>query len=141
MLAERRYGQRVDRAGGCRFVEVYPAAALKLWGFQSTGYKGSMNRSKRSALVEELMGATTWLIWNDAAQHCEASDDALDALVASLVARAAEVDRVEVVPDEQMTLAKQEGWIVLPDEGSLNVLAVARSREPNDAQSDRGSTT
>ena len=34
-------GETIDRSGGGRFVEVYPAAALSVWRFPSRGDKGA----------------------------------------------------------------------------------------------------
>ena len=33
-------GESIDRSGGGRFVEVYPAASFRVWGFPSRSYKG-----------------------------------------------------------------------------------------------------
>jgi hypothetical protein len=50
-------GQPVDRSGGGLLVEVYPAAALRVWGLASRAYKGSRNRSALRMLVDELQAA------------------------------------------------------------------------------------
>lgn len=118
-------GEAIDRSGGGRFVETYPAAALSVWGFRSTGYKRGKGAAARSELVVELIRRTaSWLVLEEEARNrCEASDDALDAVVAALVARAAATGRCEPIPPKDVGLAMQEGWIALPKIGSLDSLA------------------
>ncbi len=116
---------RIDRSGRGRFVEVYPAAALHVWGFPSSRYKKKEGEENRRELTRCLMTATEkWLDWPvDAREACEKSDDALDAVVAALVARAAATDQIEPIPQKHMATAKREGWIALPRSGSLASLA------------------
>lgn len=116
---------RIDRSGCGRFVEVYPAAALHIWGFPSTGYKKKPGEEKRRVVTRRLITATkTWLDWPvHAQQACEKSDDALDAVVAALIAQAAATDQIEPISQEHMATAKREGWIALPRAGSLASLA------------------
>ncbi len=112
---------RIDRSGRGRFVEVYPAAALHIWGFPSTGYKKKPGEEKRRVVTRRLISATKprldWPV--NAQQACEKSDDALDAVVAALIARAAATDQIEPIPRKHMAAAKREGWIALPRSGSL----------------------
>ena len=112
---------RIDRSGRGRFVEVYPAAALHIWGFPSTGYKKKPGEEKRRVVTRRLISTTKpWLDWPvNAQQACEKSDDALDAVVAALIARAAATDQIEPIPQKHMATAKREGWIALPRSGSL----------------------
>ncbi len=116
---------RIDRSGRGRFVEVYPAAALHIWGFPSTGYKKKPGEEKRRVVTRRLISTTkTWLDWPiDVKRACEKSDDALDAVVAALVAQAAATDQITPIPQEHMATAKREGWIALPRDGSLASLA------------------
>lgn len=116
---------QIDRSGRGRFVEVYPAAALYIWGFPSTGYKKKPGEEKRRVVTHRLITVTKpWLDWPvDAKQACEKSDDALDAIVAALVARAAATNQIEPVPQKHMAVAKREGWIALPRDGALASLA------------------
>ena len=118
-------GQAIDRSGGGRFVEVYPAAALHVWGFPSRGYKRAKGAAVRARLVSDLAEQTTdWLTLSEEDwARCTASDDMLDALVAALVARAAATGHCEPIPTGDHELAKEEGWIALPQTGSLNHLA------------------
>ena len=118
-------GQAIDRSGGGRFVEVYPAAALHVWGFPSRGYKRTKGAAVRARLVSDLAEQTTdWLTLSEEDRAgCTASDDRLDALVAALVARAAAIGRCEPIPPADQELAREEGWIALPQTGSLDRLA------------------
>jgi predicted nuclease with RNAse H fold len=119
-------GGALDRIGG-RIVEVYPAAALRSWGFDCRGYKGSKpeNRERRSALVTELCSAE----WIDAGPKLrgawEASDHELDAFIAALVARAASVELTALPSRKQESAAMQEGWIHVPASDSWDQLARA----------------
>ncbi len=104
----------IDRAGSGVVVEVYPAASLKRWGFAHRQYKGTANSSARLALVEELRRRLPWLDLGVAAEACRASDDALDAVVAALTARAAALGFCTSPTAEQREQAAREGWIALP---------------------------
>ena len=141
LLAKRASnGEAIDRRGERgRFVEVYPAAALSVWGeylrawsageedVPTTGYKAAKGKETRKKIVAVLAGATKpWLefcgeySWG----NCEDSDDNLDALVAALVARAAAMDpnQCEPIPCKDRDRAKEEGWIALPKPDSLKRL-------------------
>jgi predicted RNase H-like nuclease len=52
-------------------------------------------------------------------------DDALDALVAALITRAAKLGLTRPPDDEDRNHAAIEGWIHVPVEGSLDKLATA----------------
>ena len=126
LLAEAAAGgEAVDRSGAGRFVEVYPAAALHVWGFPSRGYKRTKGAAVRARLVSDLSQRTEdWLTLSEEDwDRCTASDDMLDALVAALVARAAALGRCEPIPSGDHELAREEGWIALPETGSLDQLA------------------
>jgi predicted nuclease with RNAse H fold len=105
-------------------VEAYPAAALRRWGFSWRGYKHPAGAEKRRLLVEALArGSKEWLSLGDGVvDRCLSSDDALDALVAALVARAAALGLVDPVPLEDRAAARREGWIAVPAEGSFGLL-------------------
>jgi len=127
-------GHAVDRRGGGRLVEVYPAAALRLWGFASTGYKRREGRAGLAALLGELRRRTCgWLDLDPATRRlCGASDDALDALVAALVARAAALGLCEPPPPEHAARAAREGWVALPADDALDRLAGPRCEVSTD---------
>jgi predicted nuclease with RNAse H fold len=112
------------RDGSGVVVEVYPASALRRWDLPSRQYKRKENSDARRELVARLLAETAWLsIESSDVDLCITSDDALDALVAALVARAAATGLVESIPSEDLTSALREGWIAVPTEGSLNRLA------------------
>jgi hypothetical protein len=113
----------VDRSGSGLPVEVYPAAALRVWGLPSRRYKGPKTEdvARRHALVDAFREATGgWLELGDADDAAiRASDHAFDALVAAVVARAAQLGRTLPIPDELCAAARAEGWIHLPQAGFL----------------------
>lgn len=110
-----RLAQPVERDGSGRLVEVYPAGGLRCWGF-------SEGRDNRLAEVDRR--TRPWLHLEEPVRRaCEASDDALDALIAALVARAAGRGLCEPIPEEVRERARREGWIALPRPDSLDGLA------------------
>ncbi|MEV4096830.1 DUF429 domain-containing protein [Streptosporangium saharense] len=115
LLAElARRGRPVGRAGDGVVVEVYPAASLRCWGLTSNGYKRSANLGTLGLLVDELQAAAPWLDLGAHEGLCRGSDDATDAVVAALTARAAALGRVTAPSREQVLTARSEGWIALP---------------------------
>lgn len=124
----------IDRTGSGVAIEVYPAAALRQWGFDATGYKGGKpeQQEKRQRLAEAIAEATaSWLDLNaEERALVAASDDALvaasdhllDALVSALVARAAAVGLTVPIPDDALAVAATEGWIHLPRRQALAAL-------------------
>jgi predicted nuclease with RNAse H fold len=132
LLSRARAGRAaLDRSGRDKVVEVYPAAALKQWGFDTRGYKHSggaerqkAQRAARDRLLKKIEASCSWLRWEDGAREaCVASDDALDSFLCALVARAAasrETRWPETTPET--TAAAAEGWIHIPIEGSLERL-------------------
>jgi len=118
-------GRTVVRTGSGPVAEVYPAASLVRWGFNHKGYKGNDGRTRRSQLVDELMSEAAWLDLGGHEESCRASDDALDAVLASMTARAAAVGLTEVIPPEALPAAVTEGWIALPRMGTLPDLPTA----------------
>ena len=107
-------GRPVDRGGLGLVVEVYPAAALKLWGLASRSYKGISNKAALGLLVDELRTALPDLDWSGYDAVCRQSDDALDAVVCALVARAVHLGLTAGPPDHLSIRAATEGWIHLP---------------------------
>jgi hypothetical protein len=59
---------------------------------------------------------------------CRRNDDAFDALIAALVARASDCKLTEPIPEEHRKIARREGWIAVPIEGSLSQLAPCEPR-------------
>lgn len=103
----------VDRAGVTgHVVEVYPAAALKVWGYLEKGYKGPDGRPVLRAMAERFLKDCGWLILGDDDQMlCLTNDDAFDALIADLVARAQIAGLVEPLDASQIAVGRMEGWI------------------------------
>lgn len=119
----RRLGV-TDRGGHARIVEVYPAAALAIWGLPCRGYKGRKNESALADAAEALLALVPALdVTADQRQHLRTSDHAFDALVSSLVARAGALDLVEPIPQDHRARARREGWIRLPVPSALAELA------------------
>jgi len=134
LLAEvgQRAGEPVDRSGAGRFVEVYPDAALRQWDLSPAAwtedpgsYKGLEPAAveRRGRLADALFEAAAgWLeVESGLVSFCKRDDDALDALVCALVARAAELGATEPPPGDS-GVASQEGWIHLPRRGPLSYL-------------------
>jgi predicted nuclease with RNAse H fold len=125
-------GRRIDLTGDDQVVEIYPAAALSTWGaeaegFDPGGYKaGAGAKPRRAALVESFAQATRpWLVIPDDVRDAFIeSDHVLDAFVAALATRAAALGKTWMpATDEQRHLARVEGWIHVPQPGTLSVLA------------------
>lgn len=120
-----------DRALGARVREVYPAAALLQWGLRHRGYKGRDNARVLGSLLASLRGRAPWLtISASDARLCATCDDAFDALVASLVARAAFRGLTLVPTAGELAVARVEGWIALPRRGSLEELPLEGTAQP-----------
>jgi predicted nuclease with RNAse H fold len=117
----------IDRSGRGQVVEVYPAAALFVWGLPYRRYKGAdpAHRATRDALVQGLKDMAPWLRAN--AAHWDvirANDHVLDAVIASLVARAKACGLCDESYDAASDNARSEGWIALPLPDALPRLAV-----------------
>ena len=112
----------VELLAGAEWVlEAYPAAALMLWGLPRDGYKTDV--AAREDLLAALESAAPWLSWEPGARDaCVDSDDALDAVLCALIARAAALGLTEPPPTEDLRLARTEGWIHLPRKSSLGEL-------------------
>ena len=103
---------------------------MYLWGIERGAYKTSKVSERREAemgaraeLVAALEAKAPWLGWApEARAACVMSDDALDALLAALIARAAALQLTFSPPAEEVELARREGWIHLPQKGSLPLL-------------------
>jgi predicted nuclease with RNAse H fold len=133
--ATRRAGSQrwIDRSGADQVVEVYPGAALPLWSDEAaeltldpSGYKGTKDEpvAKRKRLIQSVEKGAPWLrLEPEQRDLCVLTDDALDAVLCALVARAAERGLTFLPETErQVDLAPLEGWIHLPQRGSLSAL-------------------
>lgn len=122
-------GQRLDRTGAGRIVEVYPAAALRVWGLPHREYKGGARRPALLDLAGALRGRCPWLAaggttWDEITR----SDHAFDALICALVARAHQLGLVHPIPLDLRAAAAREGWIAVPMPRSLDCLVGAGVR-------------
>jgi hypothetical protein len=107
----------VDRSGAKGpVIEVYPAAALYRWGFPAEGYKKVRGTAIRQDLVKQLCRRLESLcpLQGDHRRLCERYDDAVDALVASLVVRARLLRKTSKPRPAERDAAKVEGWIHIP---------------------------
>ena len=102
-----------------------PRRCASYRGFNAERYKRAENRAARTDLLRAILAETaTWLELSDGVRAlCEESDDALDALVAAFVARAAACGLCEELPPEHRASALREGWIALPRPDSLDALS------------------
>ena len=105
-------GVVIDRAGLGGVVEVYPAGSLKIWGFDTAGYRASTD--SRSALLDAISSKAPWIDFSDFRGLMVDSCDAFDAVIASLAARAAATGSATLPADDDLAIARVEGWIALP---------------------------
>ncbi len=105
-------GVPVDRSGVQGAVaEVYPAGALAIWQLRHRGYKHTANRAHLDALVTDLQRRAPWLRWGAFESRCRETDDAFDAVIAALNARAVALGlTVAPLPGDQQLMAEREGW-------------------------------
>jgi predicted nuclease with RNAse H fold len=108
----------VPRDGSGPVAEVYPAAALRLWGIRLSGsYKNATPeaRAVREHVLASLEAGLGRALPDAVRTRCVVSHDHLDALVCALVARAVLVGdtRWPASPHERAA-ALREGWIHLP---------------------------
>jgi predicted nuclease with RNAse H fold len=112
-------GVNVDRSGEGTACEVYPGATLRLWGFDTAGYRTEDN--KRAKLLERLKTAAPWLDLSSFEDQMLASTDCFDAVIAALAARAVALGAYNKPSKDQLAKAKVEGWICLPS-GDISTL-------------------
>ena len=105
-------GIEVDRSGSGKIVEIYPGATLRLWGFDTTGYRAQ--EEVREELLRTIQNETPWLNLDSYRDLMVSSTDAFDAVIASLATRAAALGKYAKPPKEHLETAKIEGWIALP---------------------------
>ena len=111
LLADLGVDDRVDGWA----VEAYPAGALKRWGLTSRGYKREANRTVLAGLVDAVQTAVTWLVLGDRHSQMRSDDDAFDAVVTALIARAAELGFTTPPSADDRPVALREGWIHVPN--------------------------
>jgi Protein of unknown function (DUF429) len=122
-LLHRAHGPGADRRAG-PVSEVYPAGCLLRWGLPARGYKRRPEApARRAAIVDGLLALAPWLDLGPHRDRLVAGEDALDAVLAALGARAAVLGRTDPAPEADLAVAGREGWIHLPRAGSLAGLA------------------
>jgi predicted nuclease with RNAse H fold len=110
---EREDRTPMDRSGDGRYVEVYPAAALRVWSIPVDGYK--TDPAARAVATIRLRAAVPWLELRPThIQAMSSSDDAFDAVVAALISRAHAQGATHPIPDHSHERATTEGWMALP---------------------------
>lgn len=118
ILAEASDFNLIDRTGRTgKVVEVYPAAALKVWGLPHKGYKGIRPEHAHNleALATLFLAAVPWLEIEDQDRDlAHSSNDAFDALVCAVLARYSLAGACQEVPADADHVAPLEGWIALP---------------------------
>lgn len=108
----RSAGVDVGRVDGVA-VEVYPAAALRRWGLRNRGYKGGASDGF-AGLLDAFDAATPWLEFGDFRATFRATDDAFDAVVAAIIARASACAATTLPSAQDWDVASREGWIHVP---------------------------
>lgn len=107
-------GLDLTRDGTGRACEVYPAAALRIWGLPDRGYKGQKGRGQRERIVAGLTAMAPFLRWNGYRSVCLEHDDGLDAVLSALIAAQVVAGRYEPPPPQARRRVAVEGWICLP---------------------------
>lgn len=115
----------IDRSGRTgKFCEVYPAVAIRRWGFRDVGYKAADSLEHRTELANLVLSA---LPWASAASGLHAlictDDNHLDAFLCALIARLVAIEAAEGPSVDELDIARIEGWIWVPQAGSLARLA------------------
>lgn len=105
-------GVNVDRSGEGTVCEVYPGATLRLWGFDTAGYRTEPD--KRAKLLEQLKSQARWLDLSEFEDQMLSSTDCFDAVIAALAARTVALGAYSKPSKGQLEKAKVEGWICLP---------------------------
>jgi predicted nuclease with RNAse H fold len=108
-------GRPVDRTGSGPVVEVYPAASLRSWGLDHSGYKQPTRPCALGRLVDHLQAKAPWLDCSSCEQALRRSHDALDAVIAAMTARAAIQGHTRQPGEADLTAAQTEGWIAIPN--------------------------
>jgi predicted nuclease with RNAse H fold len=110
----------VRRSGSGPIVEVYPGAALRLWGLSRANYK--IDSAVREASIADLRRMAPWLDLEAVESDMMRSDDAFDAVIAALIARARAIGGTHEVPPTLREQADREGWIALPSVGLESIV-------------------
>ncbi|GAA4898282.1 DUF429 domain-containing protein [Streptomonospora salina] len=127
-------GHPVDRAGAGSVVEVYPAASRHRWGLGA-----------QRSMANVLEAAPPYLRCpSPVYEVCDGDEHAFDAVIAALTARATGCGYTTPPTDAEAELAAREGWIHLPEPGSLPLLhrqALPRTLRPDRSAGQRQAPT
>jgi len=115
-------GEQIDRSGRGKIVEIYPAATMRIWGLQISGYRNSPVLRER--LTQQIRATAPWLDLNGFENLMVESCDAYDAVIAALAAGSSALGRSTTAPSEKLAQAQIEGWVALPTGPLSDLLAV-----------------
>ncbi|AKF10023.1 DUF429 domain-containing protein [Sandaracinus amylolyticus] len=101
-------------SASARLHEVYPGSALAVWSLEHKAYKNADQRDARIRILSALRAKLSLCVVDADAECLATCADALDALVASLIARAVALGRVHPIPPDLEAAAACEGWIQIP---------------------------
>lgn len=107
------YGIPIDRSGAGKVVEIYPAASMRIWGFQTSGYRAS--RDIRAQLLKSVLTEAPWLDLQFNTELMIESCDAFDSVIAALATRSAALGQYQAPEAALIEQAKIEGWVALPN--------------------------
>ncbi len=116
-------GANVSRIGEGLVVEVYPAASMRIWQLDSTGYRNDAD--VRARLLRDLCAAAPWLEVSGHEALLTESHDACDSLIAALATLAVVVGHATTPPEHLLERARVEGWVHLPTASLGEVFAAA----------------
>jgi len=117
-------GVTIDRSGAGKVVEIYPGASLRLWGFDTSGYRTSSDL--RAKLLDAIKLSAPWFEPGNFAELMIESCDAFDSVIANFAARSSRMGLSTRPARELEGQARKEGWIALP-ESSLGKLLTLQS--------------
>lgn len=107
------HGISIDRSGAGKVVEIYPAASMRIWGFQTSGYRAS--RDIRAQLLKSVLTEAPWLDLQSNTELMIESCDAFDSVIAALATRSAALGQYQAPEAALIEQAKIEGWVALPN--------------------------
>jgi predicted nuclease with RNAse H fold len=109
-------GEPVDRAGSGKVIEAYPAPALSAWGLSAVGYKSRVGVARIPELLSRVEDGLGGIQMTPQERELAGADhNCFDALIASLVARAAALGLTQGPENaDDANRAVREGWIHVP---------------------------
>ena len=92
-----------------------PGGGSEEMGPDARGYKGVARRQVLRASYETLVERAPWLDLTGHRELLIADDNAFDAVITALIARAATLGGTHRPDDNDRPIAQREGWIHVPD--------------------------